>query len=146
MSEKSIELISRGLAIRDGCALLCKNLKHGYHFLPGGHVEFGEAAEGALVREFEEEAGITVKCGAVALVVEHIFRRKNGLCHEINVVFHVELPGGNIRSQEPKIAFEFADLAQIGDMDIRPTSIKAWLLAGGRIDQPAAWISEVGCR
>lgn len=144
MSEKSIELISRGLAVRDGRVLLCKNLKHGYFFLPGGHVEFGETAERALVREFAEEAGVEVRCGMVALVAEHIFERKYGTCHEINIVFHVELPHGNIKSREPKIAFELADLAQIGDMDLRPTSIKAWLVAGGRSDHPAAWISETG--
>lgn len=28
-------------------------------FLPGGHIEFGESAKDALVREIEEELGLT---------------------------------------------------------------------------------------
>lgn len=142
MSDRSIEFIARGLSIRDGRVLLCKNTKHGYFFLPGGHVEFGETAETALVREFKEEAGIEAKCGGVALVAEHLFERKKGPCHEVNVVFHVELQKGKVESREPKIAFEWADLAEINERDLRPNCIKAWLAAGGRTRQPVSWVSE----
>ncbi|MCC6969851.1 MAG: NUDIX domain-containing protein [Phycisphaerales bacterium] len=142
MSDQSIEFIARGLAIRDGRVLLCKNIKRGYYFLPGGHVEFGETAETALVREFKEEAGVEVKCGGVALVAEHLFDRKNGPCHEVNVVFHVELSESEIRSCEPKIAFEWAELAEVNERDLRPGCIKAWLVAGGRTKQRVSWVSE----
>lgn len=142
MSDRSIEFIARGLAIRGSRVLLCKNVKHGYCFLPGGHVEFGEAAAGALVREFKEETGIVATCGSVALVAEHVFERKKRPCHEVNVVFHVELPEVEIKSMEPKIAFVWAELAQLNEIDLRPTSIKAWLIAGGRTECAAAWSSE----
>ncbi len=142
MSDRSIEIIARGLAIRNGRVLLCKNIKHGYFFLPGGHVEFGETAETALSREFKEEAGVDVKCGGVALVAEHLFERKSGPCHEVNVVFHVELDEKETRSRESKIAFEWADLAEIGERELRPNCIKAWLIAGGRTKQPVSWVSE----
>jgi len=142
MSDRSIEFIARGLVIREGRVLLCKNIKHGYFFLPGGHVEFGETAEAALAREFKEEAAIEVRCGGVALVAEHLFERKKGPCHEVNVVFHVELHEKEFKSREPKIAFEWADLAEISERDLRPTCIKAWLVAGGRATQPISWISE----
>ncbi|MFO0835184.1 MAG: NUDIX domain-containing protein [Phycisphaerales bacterium] len=126
----------------DGRVLLCKNIKHGYYFLPGGHVEFGETAEAALTREFKEEAAVEVKCCGVAIIAEHLFDRKKGPCHEINVVFHVEPCGREIKSREPKIAFEWADLAEISERDLRPNCIKAWLIAGGRTKQPVSWISE----
>ncbi len=142
MSDRSIEFITRGLLIRDGRVLLCRNVKHGYYFLPGGHVEFGETAADALVREFKEEAGIVARCGTAAMVAEHVFERKKGPCHEINVVFHVELPDQEIKSLEPKIAFEWADLARVSELDLRPTSVKAWLAAGGRDDHPVSWASE----
>ena len=58
-----IELIARGLARRDNDVLLCLNLKGGYAYLPGGHVEFGESAREALEREFVEESGIQVTSG-----------------------------------------------------------------------------------
>lgn len=142
MTDRSIEFIARGLVIREGRVLLCKNIKHGYFFLPGGHVEFGETAETALVREFKEEAAVDVKCAGVALVAEHLFERKNGPCHEVNVVFHVEPHEGEFNSREAKIAFEWADLAEISERDLRPNCIKAWLVSGGRTQQPVSWISE----
>lgn len=142
MSERTIELIARGLAISDGRVLLCKNVKHGYYFLPGGHVEFGETADAALVREFGEEAGVAASCTSVALVAEHIFDRVKGPCHEVNVVFHVELPDTDVVSREKKIAFEWLDLAHVGDQDLRPNCIKAWLVAGGRASHSASWVSE----
>lgn len=142
MSDQSIEFIARGLAIQGGRVLLCKNIKHGYFFLPGGHVEFGETAETALTREFKEEAAVEVTCHGVALVAEHLFERKKGPCHEVNVVFHVELRGNEVKSREPKIAFEWSDLAELSERDLRPNCIKAWLVAGGRTMQPASWISE----
>lgn len=142
MSDRSIEFIARGLVIRDGLVLLCKNVKHGYYFLPGGHVEFGETAQTALVREFKEETGITITCRSAALVAEHIFERRKGPCHELNIVFHVELPEVMVVSLESKIAFEWTDLAQLSDLDLRPACIKAWLLVGGRTSCHVTWASE----
>ncbi len=55
-----IEVIARGLCIRDGKVLLCRHIKQAYNYLPGGHVEFGESATDALAREMMEEAGVAV--------------------------------------------------------------------------------------
>ena len=52
--DHSIELIARGVFVRGGAVLLCQNVKHGYYYLPGGHVEFGEAAAVALAREIDD--------------------------------------------------------------------------------------------
>jgi ADP-ribose pyrophosphatase YjhB (NUDIX family) len=122
-----VEVISRGISIVDGRVLLCKNLKHGYYYLPGGHVEFGETAAAALSREYQEEAGVDIKVGELAFVHEHIFRQGRRVRHELNLVFHVELPSANVASQEDKIAFEWADLASIAERDIRPEAARMWL-------------------
>lgn len=143
MSDRSIELIARGLA-SDGTGriLLCKNIKHGYYFLPGGHVEFGETAAKALAREFQEETGLDAKVGEPLIVAEHLFERKNGPCHEVNIVFHVELPASVVTSAERKIAFEWIDAAAVSDMDVRPAAIRAWLISGGRSEVEIGWASE----
>jgi ADP-ribose pyrophosphatase YjhB (NUDIX family) len=122
-----VEVISRGLATSNGRVLLCQDRKHGYYYLPGGHVEFGETAAAGLSREFQEEAGISVKVGELAFVHEHIFRQGRRVRHELNLVFHVELPGPLVVSQEEKIAFEWADLATISEKDIRPEAARMWL-------------------
>jgi 8-oxo-dGTP diphosphatase len=135
-----VEVIARGLTLRDGRVLLCKNLKHSYYYLPGGHVEFGETAAAGLAREYQEEAGIDVTVGDLVQIHEHIFRQGKRVRHELNLVFHVELPAGEVVSQEKKIAFEWAELATIGERDIRPEAVRIWL--SRPIDGTLRWSSE----
>ncbi len=174
---QAIELIARAVIVERSHVLLCRNVRNGYYFLPGGHVEFSESAGRALERELLEECGLASTAGGLLLVSEHIFARppkpqaakktgrpgKPRACHEVNLVFHVEprwpaakrsksstkpaapsLPA--VTSRESKIAFDWVDLAALVDLDLRPTSIKAWLMGGaGGTDagRPgAAWLSE----
>lgn len=135
-----VEVISRGLSIDDGRVLLCRNVKHGYLYLPGGHVEFGETAAAALARELQEEAGIDINVGDLAFVHEHIFRQGRRVRHELNLVFHVELSTNQVESQEEKIAFEWAELRGISELDIRPEAVRQWLTRP--IEGGVRWHSE----
>ncbi len=147
-SDLHIEIIARGLLIQNGRALLCQDRKGGYYYLPGGHIEFNEAAAVALAREFKEETGLGVQVGACALITDGTFTQKGQSKHELNLVFHVEHPHppdrshvpDEIKSKEDHIAFEWVDLAAAVDLDIRPLVIKAWLASGA----PAglSWVSE----
>lgn len=133
------EIIARGVLIQHGRVLLCKNLKHGYTYLPGGHIEFAEAGVDALKREMLEESGESVAVGPLLLTHEEAFQGPKRVHHEINLVFHMEHSGssttadGNsdIQSSEAHIGFVWVDLAQLIEIDLRPTSIKAWLMSGG---------------
>jgi 8-oxo-dGTP diphosphatase len=147
-SESRIELIARGVLITDSRVLLCRNVKHGYYFLPGGHVEFGEPAASALARELLEECGLPVSVGACVLVTEGFFLTGRKPHHEMNVVFHVERAGSDqdIASREPAISFEWVDLVSVPDMDIRPLAVRAWLASGGSRPVEEAgvvWVSEI---
>lgn len=141
-----IEVIARGCLARGSRVLLCRNLKHGYLYLPGGHVEFAESAAAALQREFLEECGVQVRVGALALMSEGVFSTRKKRHHEINLVFHVEQQGAGagkpITSKEEGIGFEWMELAAVPDADIRPTAAKAWLAAGGG-SGAIEWVSEI---
>ena len=133
--EGRIELIARGALMRRGSVLVCRDKKGGYAYLPGGHVEFGETAERALIRELEEESGLKVRAGACALVHEHFFEQKGTKRHEVTLVFHMEHAGSDealegVKSLESHLVFEWMDLASVGDHDLRPHAQKAWLMAG----------------
>ena len=55
-----------GVCLRDGKVLLARHTYgagKGMFIIPGGYVDFGEAPEETLVREYQEETGITVKAG-----------------------------------------------------------------------------------
>lgn len=160
-----VELIARGVLLHAGHVLLCRNLKHGYLYLPGGHVEFGESARGALEREFLEECGLRVRARSCVALAEQRFEQGGKARHELNMVFevapaadhtatarlfHVEpapargaratsLP--KVRSLEPDIGFEWTDLAALASADLRPALLRAWLMSGGMHDPPtAAWL------
>ncbi|MFG0285590.1 MAG: NUDIX hydrolase [Phycisphaerales bacterium JB039] len=145
---KEIELIARGLLLRGGDVLLCRNIEQGHLFLPGGHIEFGEPAADALAREFAEESDLAVRVGPLLLVTEGSFEQKGKRHHEINLVFHVEPTAGpapeHVASREPQITFDWTPLAAVQERDVRPQAIQAWLAAGGRGDPAGAgWLSDM---
>ena len=71
MSEANLEKTNwsqsvGGVCLRDGKVLLARHTYgagKGMFIIPGGYVDFGEAPEETLVREYQEETGITVKAG-----------------------------------------------------------------------------------
>ncbi|MGP9806203.1 NUDIX domain-containing protein, partial [Paracoccus sp. NSM] len=70
----------------------------------GGTVEFGETVEVAVVREFQEELGITVKAVSPPTFMENIFVHESSLGHEIVAIFDVSFPP-NIFVAEDRIQF-----------------------------------------
>lgn len=136
-SKQTTEIIARGLLIHNGQVLMCRHIKANYCYLPGGHVEFAEKAQDALVREMMEETGLESAAGQLLLTTEQCFHDGKRVHHEINLVFHVEQLGASstppdpVPSMEKKIDFVWVDLAQLPETDVRPTEIKAWLMSGG---------------
>ena len=133
MAER-IELIARGFICRARHVLLCRCLKHGYLYLPGGHVEFGESAADALVREFIEECGLNIQVGSLRAVSEGTFEQKGKRKHEVNLVFHVELMDVHgeqlppVASLEEDIDFQWISLDEVAASDVRPRAMKSFLV------------------
>lgn len=145
MGAGEIEWIARGLLTRGDDVLLCRNRKHGYSYLPGGHVEFGESAPDALHREFVEEAGIQVAVRRPLLVAELRFTQKGRARHEVTIVFHVEHSASEaIVSQEPEIDFHWVPRSAIEPTNLRPALVKQWLSRHVTTD-PMAWLTADEC-
>lgn len=67
--------------LRDETVLLVvrgKGALAGYWSLPGGHVEPGEAARAAALREVAEETGVTAEIGGIVDVHDIISREASG--------------------------------------------------------------------
>ncbi len=145
----SIEFIARGLCLRGDDLLVCVKDKSNYGYLPGGHVEFGESAEAALVREFLEESGEFVTCGLPLLGMELTFKQGHRDRHEITIVFPVKLsnPLKKVQSLETEIRFEWWELSTLSARDLRPTQVRDWIIrsVAGTKHTPAKmeWLSLV---
>lgn len=156
---KKIETIARGVMACGSKVLLCRDREKGYFYMPGGHVEPGELAVEALARELHEEAGLVrVNIGTCALVFEQRFTQNGKARHEISLVFHVEhaaLPDGtplplgtaaaqvqDVPSLESHIEFVWIEAAALSEVDLRPLSMKAWLMSGSTGLARPAWMSQ----
>lgn len=129
-NKNKFEVISRAIIIKGDEILLCFGKEAKNYFLPGGHVEFGENAENALIREIKEEMNAKGKIENFAGVFENSYTDKSGLRDEINLCFGVNMNGDNFSSVEDQIAFEWIPLGKLEKINFLPnefaTTIKKW--------------------
>ena len=118
-----IETIARGVAIHDGKLLLCRGKGAASTYLPGGHIEFGETARVALVREIKEELGVDSRAGEFLGVVENSFIQKGERHCEINLIYRLELDEITVESQEDWISFTWQPLDKLDEANLLPREI-----------------------
>ena len=146
MSNRHIEIIARGVCVKDGRLLLCHSKGKWNTYLPGGHVEFGERAEYSLEREIQEEMGLTAKAGRFLAAVEHTYLRKGRISCEINLIFEFTARGLSSRCSPPScedyIEFFWAPVSGLRRHNLEPEAlcrlIPLWLKGTCR---PVRWAS-----
>ena len=123
-----IETIARGICIKDGHVLVCRNRKVGNLYFPGGHIEFGETGAEALEREVREEMGVESTAREFLGCCEHRFDQHGKPHAEINLVYALEIPsltpGAAVPAQEDWIAFEWMPLADLADSAVEPAVLR----------------------
>jgi len=95
-----------GLLRRDNQMLLCRlsqkvGINPGAWTLPGGGIDFGEDPEDAVVREFREETGLTVKV-AKLLSVDSLADSVPGWApmHSIRIIYKVDYVRGELQYEQ----------------------------------------------
>ena len=104
MSKQHTSVRSYGILIdNDRVALVrSSNPRHvpPLWWLPGGGIDFGEAPEDTLIREFREETGLEVNNPQLIGVTSDVRRRDNGdKIHTVRIIFSVELAGGDLHHE-----------------------------------------------
>lgn len=131
-----IHFIARGLLMRKENIILCRVKGADWFFLPGGHIEDGESAKTALLRELKEEIGkgdynITNFVGAY----ENVFSlNERVLQHEMNIIFAVNIPKDyKIKTKETHIEFVSTPKNSLKNYKILPPSLRdriiEWLIS-----------------
>ncbi len=115
-----IEIIARGVFIRDDKILLCKSVRNGYFFLPGGHIEYGESGKSALSREIDEEIGTEIFNSEFIGIFEQGFHQEEKNHHEINLIYKSELRSEEIDSKEDQISFEWLEIEKLPESAFAP--------------------------
>lgn len=139
MKIDKIHVQSRAVIIKEGHILLCKTvgLMPDFYFLPGGHIEHGESAKDALIRELAEEVGFSFTISRFLGCMEYSFDPRlttHAKCHthEYSFIFETSsqaLPGPAIplKQQEKTIEISWIPWPAIEQIDLRPEPFKTLL-------------------
>jgi 8-oxo-dGTP diphosphatase len=128
---QSIRIRAAGILVKDGQILLVRHEKNGksYWLLPGGGVDFGETVEQALVREFQEEVGLSIGVGKLVLVHDSIPPNRHR--QVLNLYFLVTAGKYDLKVTPDAVLRDaaFHSLEQFPKMQVNP-DVKAEILAG----------------
>lgn len=145
---KEIEILVRGVCVKQGKLLVCQSKGARNTYLPGGHVEWGEKAEESLRREIAEELGVKARVGAFLGAVEHTFVQKGQRIYEVNLMFQMEIPA-LVPDRIPEacehwICFRWIPLTRLGHYFLEPWPLRrlipSWLRAA---KGPVRWGSTL---
>ena len=145
-NKNNIHALSRAVVIDQNYILLCQtlDLPISFYFLPGGHIEHGESAENAVLRELLEESGAQARIKRFLGCLEHSFEPEhNSICHnhEYNFIFEAEAGGlkkhMDIPQLEEHIKLIWMPLSELGNIDLRAQPLKKlipeWLESNAQI-------------
>jgi 8-oxo-dGTP diphosphatase len=139
MSKQHTSVRSYGILIdNDRVALVrSSNPRHvpPLWWLPGGGIDFGEAPEDTLIREFLEETGLVVDNPQLLGVTSDVRRRDNGdKIHTVRIIFSVGLVGGELHHEVHGTTDHAAwfDLSELETMNVADYARAAITSAQGK--------------
>ena len=127
----NIRIRVAGILVKDGKILLVRHEKNdkSYWLLPGGGMDFGETAEEALIREFQEEVGLTIKVGKLVIVHDSVPPTRHR--QNLNLYFLVTTENYDLKVTQDKVLRDaaFYSLADFPRMQVNP-DVKAEIVQG----------------
>ena len=119
------------VCLRENNVLLIRRRKpprQGAWSLPGGHIEFGETAAAAALRELREETSVEGDLLGLVDVVDAIFRRH----HYVIVDYAVRWRRGVPVAGDDAADARFAPVGDLGAYDLTPETLRIIDLAMDR--------------
>ena len=121
-----------GIVVHSGRLLVERDAEHGFCFVPGGRVEYGESAVRALGREMREELGERADIGRLVVVADNLFELDGYRFQEVGLYFLVEFaPGsailgrrGVFEGAEPGTSFQWIPLNDLEEANLLPRFLR----------------------
>ena len=129
----AIEVIVRGVLIKNNHLLVCQGVGKDYVYLPGGHIEFFESEKEALHREWKEELGCDCQINEFLSHFEDFFvDERQGKHHEHTFLYAVDCEALSLEKPLPQceshIRFRWIPLNQLSACLLLGEKIKSFLL------------------
>ena len=142
-----LEVLARGVCVKDEKLLLCQTKGDTNTYLPGGHVEFMEKVPDGLCREIKEETGMDAMVMHFLGAVEHTFIQESKRHCEVNLIFEIDIPEIDVSrdpaSCEGYIQFLWAAISGLREAKLEPAVLcdllPVWLK---HRDVPERWSSS----
>ncbi|MBN3865709.1 NUDIX domain-containing protein [Pseudomonas frederiksbergensis] len=141
----NIRIIARGVLLRNEKILIIKVKDKGgeWWILPGGGQDFGETLQDCLIRECNEELGISVNVGPCIMVREFIGTKKNTVIGDVSNKQFLELYFFIHTTETPDLiprdpghlSLEWVDVEKLSSLNFFPKIIIE-KLSTNEIDSP----------
>ena len=123
---RSIRTSAKALVIRDGrmLAIRLHDQDGDFYIMPGGGQNAGELLPAVVEREVAEEAGIAVKAGDAAFIIEG---EKGEESHRVDIVFRCEYLGESDAERHTdwnQTGYEWLDIATLNTAPLYPSKLR----------------------
>ncbi len=139
------EIIARAIINHNNQVLLCRNKKDDRYYFPGGHVEIKEKAENTLHRELKEELGLIINNISFIGAVEQVYKKKNNIYHEVNLVFEVDVEKIKTKSLEDHIDFKLVSVENLDLDNLLPKALRRKIIRWLK-NKEVFWKSDVSSK
>lgn len=117
-----------GICIKDNKIFLSKLKADKYWTFVGGKVEFGEATDNAILREYKEEVGVDLQIDKLLALIENFFELRGDSWHQYIFFYQLrddnnalEFFEGEREIEDNKDAiYRWFDLSEIPNVPIKP--------------------------
>jgi len=105
MSAEIEEISAGGVVSKDGNVIVIRPKGRATINLPKGHLESGETAEQAAIREIREETGLTVKAVAKLSEVKYSYKRNGKKIPKLVTFFLCEYLEGSVEDHDDEVEY-----------------------------------------
>lgn len=143
---KVTHYIVRGIIVKDNKILVAQKLEKETTFLPGGHIEYYEGAEKALIREIREELKYKCNIDFFLGAIENKWGNDKIKNFELNLIFKISIKNiqtdTSPKSYDSRIRFFWVDLKEIGSISLKPDGLHVLIIKNLNNEENHSWISN----